>query len=107
MIQANLVFKNDIKEYEVKRLDKLINSPAGIQSKQTSTIKIKFAIYDKGTKLVRNAKEDSYSLATIHIYSDLSQLKILDEVPFNDKVYVILEEKNKFDFSFYRATSNV
>jgi len=107
MIEANLIFKPEIKEYDIERLDSLTTSPAGKQIKNKTTHKVNIAIYNKGKKVIRNTDEDSYTISTIHIYSESDILNTLDEILFDGMVHIVLEEKNKIDFSFYRAVANV
>ncbi len=108
MIPAKTIFQNDIKEYTVERLDSLTTTPDGKQIKNKTSHTLKLAIYNKGKKVVRKEKEDSYTISTIHIYSDVvGSLSLLDELVIDNLTYVVLEEKNKSDFSFYRAVANV
>ena len=106
-MNSTVIFEDDIAEHTISRLDSLTTSPDGIQQSNRSDIKVQIAIYDKGTKLVRKSKEDDYPISTIHIYSQPNVLKILDHVTFNDLDHVILEEKTRTDYSFYRAVANV
>ena len=106
-MNSNVIFEDDLAEHTISRLDSLSTSTDGIQQKNRTPIKVQIAIYDKGTKLVRKTNEDDYPISTIHIYSNPKVLKILDQVTFNDLDHVILEEKTKVDFSFYRAVANV
>lgn len=106
-MNANVIFEDDLAQHTISRLDSLTTSDDGIQQKNTSSIPVQIAIYDKGTKLVRKTNEDDYPISTIHIYSSPNVLKILDQVRFNDLDHVVLEEKTRTDFSFYRAVANV
>lgn len=101
------IFAPDLKDYEVTRLVSLSANESGKQIQNTTPIACSLAIYDKGTKLVRLSKEDSYLVSTIHIYSDLKVLNLVDKLPFNGLTYQVLEQKNYKAHSFYKAVSNV
>lgn len=101
------IFAPELKAYEVTKLDSVTTSEAGVQEQNTSTTPCSLAIYDKGTKVIRQGKEDSYIVSTIHIYSDLKVLSLVDKVPFNGLIYQVLENKNYKEHSFYKAMANV
>lgn len=107
MIEAIQIFKNEIKEYTIQRLDSLTTTNDGKQIKNKTSHTVNLAIYNKGKKLVRKEKEDSYTISTIHIYSDTDVLSLLDEIEINGLTYVVLDEKNKGDYSFYIGVANV
>ncbi|MBL1293361.1 MAG: hypothetical protein COB61_005770 [Thiotrichales bacterium] len=101
------IFAPDLQDYEVTKLDSVTTSQAGVQEQNTSTAPCSLAIYDKGTKLIRQGKEDSYLVSTIHIYSDPKVLNFVDKVPYNGLIYHVLENKNYKEHSFYKAMANV
>ena len=107
MIEAIQIFKNEIKEYTIQRLDSLATTPDGKQIKNKTSHTVNLAIYNKGKKVVRKEKEDSYTISTIHIYSDTDVLSLLDEIELDGLTYIVLDEKNKGDYSFYRGVANV
>lgn len=106
-MKASSIFKKDLEKYDVLRLDSLTTSEDAIQIENRSDIEIQLAIYDMGTKIVKKQNEDSYTISIINIYCDLELLKTLDLIPFNGLDYVVLEQQNFSDYSFYKAVANV
>lgn len=106
-MKSSKIFKKDIKKYTVSRLDSLSSSADGLQIQNRTNIEVDIAIYNTGTKLVNKQNEDSYTISMITIYSENNILKILDNIPFNNKTYTVLDTINYLDYSIYKATSNV
>ena len=109
-MKSSLIFKPDLKTYSVSSLDSLSSNAEGIQEQIRTTKSIDLAIYNKGSKVVKKLNEDSYTVSIIEIYSEPHLLSLLDEVTYNNKIYVVLEDNstpNHQDYSVYKATSNV
>lgn len=106
-MKSSSIFKKDLKKYDVSRLNSLTTSEDAKQIENRSNIQIELAIYDMGTKVVKKQNEDSYTISTINIYCDLGLLKTLDLIPFNRLDYLVLEQQNFSDYSFYKAVANV
>lgn len=101
------IFKEDMKNYSVSRLDSLSVSPTGEQIPHRSLHNFDLAIYDKGISSIKRLGEDSSLIATIDIFSPPQVLKTLDEITFNNLVFVVLDCKDRSEHSFYRAVCNV
>lgn len=106
-MKASTIFKKELQEYTIKRLDSLSSGPDGTQIQNRSDKTVSLAIYDKGTKLVNKQNEDSYTISIIQIYCDAKLLKLADIVPFNGLDYTVLENQDFSDHSIYKAVANV
>lgn len=100
-MNASLIYRNDIKQYTIKRLIGFTDDIDGKQVKNYAYVDLDLAVYDKGSKLVKKiGGEDSYPISTIHIYGQNDILKHHDIIPFKNKNYTILETKSANDYSF-------
>jgi len=106
-MKSSSIFKKELKKHDVSRLDSLTSSEDAIQIENRSNILIELAIHDMGTKVVKKQNEDSYIISIINVYCDLGLLKTLDSINFNGLEYLVLEQQNFSDYSFYKAVANV
>jgi len=106
-VEASTIFKKELKNYTVSRLDFLSSAPDGTQIQNRSPLKLELAIYDNGTKTVNKQNEDSYTISIVSIYCELKLMKLADTFSFNGKTYTVLDNQDFLDHSIYKAVSNV